>query len=74
MVNNDDTLLDNIWAWRADHRNGVGWTSNTADYGVVVNGDNVTAYGLFVEHYQKYQTVWTGRKNAHDLLPERDAL
>ncbi len=61
VVNNDDTLLDNIWAWRADHGNGVGWTSNTADYGVVVNGDNVTAYGLFVEHYQKYQTVWNGQ-------------
>jgi hypothetical protein len=61
VVNSDDTLLDNIWAWRADHGNGVGWTANTADYGVLVNGDNVTAYGLFVEHYQKYQTVWNGQ-------------
>ena len=53
-------MAPSIWAWRGDHGNGVGWTSNTADYGVVVNGDNVTAYGLFVEHYQKYQTVWNG--------------
>ncbi len=61
VVNSDDTLLDDIWAWRADHGNGVGWTANTAEYGVVVNGDDVTAYGLFVEHYQKYQTVWNGQ-------------
>jgi hypothetical protein len=61
-VNSDDTLIDNIWAWRADHGTGVGWTQNTADAGVVVNGDDVTAYGLFVEHYQKYQTVWNGER------------
>ena len=53
-------ILDNIWAWRADHGNGVGWTTNTADTGVVVNGDNVTATGLFVEHYQKYNVIWNG--------------
>jgi hypothetical protein len=61
VVNSDDTIIDNIWAWRADHGNGVGWTQNTADTGVVVNGDDVTAYGLFVEHYQRYQTIWNGR-------------
>ena len=60
LVNSDNVILDNIWAWRADHGNGVGWTSNTADTGVVVNGDNVTAYGLFVEHYQKYEVIWNG--------------
>jgi hypothetical protein len=60
VVNSDNVILDDIWAWRADHGNGVGWTSNTADTGVVVNGDNVTAYGLFVEHYQKYEVIWNG--------------
>ena len=60
VVNSDDVLLDDIWAWRADHGNGVGWTANTADTGVIVNGDNVTAYGLFVEHYQKFQLIWNG--------------
>ena len=60
-VNSDHTILDDIWAWRADHGTGVGWTVNTADTGVVVNGDNVTAYGLFVEHYQKTQTIWNGQ-------------
>jgi hypothetical protein len=60
VVNSDDVILDDIWAWRADHGSGVGWTSNTADTGVVVNGDDVTAYGLFVEHYQRYQVIWNG--------------
>ncbi len=60
VVNSDNVLLDDIWAWRADHGNGVGWTANTADTGLIVNGDNVTAYGLFVEHYQKYEVIWNG--------------
>ncbi len=60
VVNSSHVLLDDIWAWRADHGNGVGWTANTADTGVIVNGDDVTAYGLFVEHFQKYQLVWNG--------------
>jgi hypothetical protein len=59
-VNADNVILDNIWAWRADHGDGVGWTINTADTGVLVNGDNVIATGLFAEHYQKYDVVWNG--------------
>ncbi|HEX9414065.1 MAG TPA: hypothetical protein VF916_11225, partial [Ktedonobacterales bacterium] len=59
-VNSDNTIIDDVWAWRADHGTGVGWTSNTADTGVVINGENVTAYGLFVEHYQKYDVIWNG--------------
>jgi hypothetical protein len=60
VVDSNNVILDDIWAWRADHGNGVGWTVNTADTGVIVNGDNVTAYGLFVEHYQKYEVIWNG--------------
>jgi hypothetical protein len=59
-INSDNVILDHAWLWRGDHRDGVGWNVNTADTGLVVNGDNVTAYGLFVEHYQKYQTIWNG--------------
>ncbi|MBM0232921.1 discoidin domain-containing protein [Micromonospora sp. STR1_7] len=62
-VNSDNVIGDHMWLWRADHAaSGVptGWTLNTADTGLTVNGDNVTMYGLFVEHYQKYQTVWNG--------------
>ena len=61
VVNTDNTILDDVWSWRADHGNDVGWTSNTADTGVIVNGDNVDAYGLFVEHYQKFEVIWNGR-------------
>ncbi|MFJ3308806.1 RICIN domain-containing protein [Streptomyces sp. NPDC086549] len=60
VVNSDNVIGDHMWIWRADHGSGVGWTSNTADTGLVVNGDNVTMYGLFVEHFQKYQTIWNG--------------
>jgi hypothetical protein len=60
VVNSNNVILDDIWAWRADHGSGVGWAKNTADTGVVVNGDHVTAYGLFVEHYQKFETIWNG--------------
>ncbi|MBB2921475.1 adenylyl cyclase [Cellulomonas cellasea] len=61
-VNSDDVVLDNIWAWRADHGEGVGWDLNTGATGVVVNGDDVTATALFVEHYQKYNVIWNGER------------
>ncbi len=59
-IDSDNVILDNIWAWRADHGNGVGWTQNTAAHGLIVNGDDVTALGLAVEHYQEEQVVWNG--------------
>ena len=60
-VNSDDVILDDIWAWRADHGNGgIGWTLNTGAHGLVVNGNRVTALGLAVEHYQKQQVLWNG--------------
>jgi hypothetical protein len=63
IVNSANTIIDHIWAWRADHGNAgtVGWNTNTADTGLVVNGANVLASGLFVEHYQKYQVIWNGQ-------------
>ncbi|UQU62733.1 ricin-type beta-trefoil lectin domain protein [Couchioplanes caeruleus] len=60
VVNTNNTIIDHTWAWRADHGNGIGWTTNTADNGLTVNGDNVLATGLFVEHYQKNEVVWNG--------------
>jgi hypothetical protein len=61
VVNSSDVILDDVWAWRADHGAGVGWTDNTSDTGVTVNGDSVTAYGLAVEHFQKNEVVWSGQ-------------
>ncbi|HET9144238.1 hypothetical protein [Actinophytocola sp.] len=64
-VNSDHAIIDHTWVWRADH--GVEgltdtqrWNTNTGRTGVVVNGDHVTATGLFVEHFQRYNTVWNG--------------
>ncbi|GLY95818.1 discoidin domain-containing protein [Actinoplanes sp. NBRC 103695] len=62
IINSDDVIGDHMWLWRADHGDGVGWNVNTADQGLVVNGDDVSMYGLFVEHFQKYQTVWNGER------------
>jgi len=62
-VNSSNVIIDHIWAWRADHGNAgtFGWTINTADTGLLVNGNNVLATGLFVEHYQKYEVIWNGQ-------------
>jgi hypothetical protein len=59
-INANDVVGDNFWLWRADHGTGVGWTQNPCANGLVVNGDRVTMYGLFVEHEQEYQTLWNG--------------
>jgi hypothetical protein len=65
-VNSNNVLIDHTWVWRADH--GVEgfsgdterWNTNTGRNGVIVNGDDVTATGLFVEHFQQYNTIWNG--------------
>lgn len=69
-VNRDNVLIDHTWVWRADHgiedfTQGVNgdtdrWNTNTARNGAIINGDNVTATGLFVEHFQEYNTIWNG--------------
>jgi Malectin domain/Fibronectin type III domain len=60
-IDSDNVILDNIWAWRADHGADASWTGNVANHGLVVNGDNVTALGLAVEHYEQNQVVWNGQ-------------
>ena len=60
LVDSNDTLIDHTWIWRADHGSGVGWDQNLSQNGLVVNGDRVTAYGLFVEHHQQFQVLWNG--------------
>ena len=67
VVNDSNTILDDIWAWRADHGAGVGWTQNTSNTGVIVNGNDVYAYGLAVEHFQKTEVIWNGQ-NGEDVF------
>ena len=59
-INSHNVIGDNGWFWRADHGNGAGWNSNPVKNGLIVNGNDVTLYGLFVEHCQEYQTLWNG--------------
>lgn len=71
-INSDHVLVDHTWVWRADHGvegfanaedtygDSTRWVTNTGRNGVVVNGDHVTATGLFVEHFQQYNTIWNG--------------
>ena len=59
-INSSDTIVDHTWIWRADHGAGVGWDKNLSANGLVVNGNDVTIYGLFVEHHQEYQVLWNG--------------
>ncbi len=67
-INSRHVIGDHLWIWRGDHgdrktgRVHVGWHESRGAQGLVVNGDDVTMYGLFVEHFQKYQTVWNGER------------
>lgn len=67
-INSRGVIGDHLWIWRADHgdresgRVHVAWDESTGDQGLVVNGDDVRLYALFVEHYQKYQTLWNGER------------
>jgi hypothetical protein len=76
-VNSDNVLIDHTWVWRADH--GVEgfsgdterWNTNIGRNGAVINGDNVTATGLFVEHFQEYNTIWNG-ENGTTILYQNE--
>ena len=65
-INSHHVVADHLWIWRADHgdrdngRVHVGWSESRGDHGLIVNGDDVSCYGLFVEHFQRWQTVWNG--------------
>ena len=61
-VNAGNVILDQIWLWRADHDvSGLVYNSrNPSLNGIVINGDDVTAYGLFSEHHINDLVVWKG--------------
>jgi hypothetical protein len=61
QLDGSDMIMDNTWFWHADHDD-CGTQSNDCydEHGLVVNGDNVTVYGLFVEHQYKNLVQWNG--------------
>lgn len=67
-INSHHVIGDHLWIWRADHgdRDGgrvhTGWEESRGAQGLVVNGDDVTLHALFVEHFQRYQTLWNGER------------
>ncbi len=62
VINSNNVIVDHTWIWRADHGSGVGWADNVSANGLIVNGNDVTIYGLFVEHHQQYQVLWNGER------------
>jgi hypothetical protein len=67
-VNSRHVIGDHLWIWRADHgdratgRIHVGWNESIGNQGLVVNGDDVSMLGLFVEHFRRYNVIWTGER------------
>ncbi len=59
-INSNNVVADQIWLWRADHGAGAAWSTNPTKNGLIVNGNNVTIYGLFNEHHEGYETLWNG--------------
>jgi hypothetical protein len=63
VVSSGNVVGDNMWLWRADHTAGGAaypHSGNDCDHGLVVTGDDVTMYGLAVEHTLADLTSWQG--------------
>ena len=71
-INSDKVLVDHTSVWRADHGaegfenqpgflgDNVRWEEVIGRKGVIVNGNDVTVLGLFVEHFQEHNVIWNG--------------
>jgi hypothetical protein len=58
----NNSIVNNAWIWRADHGAGAGsWTGDESNTGLIVNGNDVLATGLAVEHFQKQEVIWNGQ-------------
>lgn len=86
LINQDYTVLDGVWLWRADHNaegvwQGLGPDKARCDHCLVVNGDHVITYGLHCEHALKELVLWNGERGsmyffqselAYDVPPDWD--
>jgi hypothetical protein len=62
QINSANIVCDNLWLWRADHDIGglVENGDNPCNIGFQVNGNNVSVYGLAVEHTLQDLVQWNG--------------
>jgi hypothetical protein len=67
-INSGHVIGDDLWLWRADHTgSSLANVHNGAcpvEVGLVVNGDDVTMYGLAAEHALRDQVQWNGDRGA----------
>ena len=63
-VSGDGCYMENVWIWRADHFYGGSqfpdMSANPADHGLIIDGNNVRAACLQVEHFDKENVIWNG--------------
>lgn len=66
QINSNNVVGDQFWLWRADHGTQRGgnlrWIRDRCKNGLLVTGNDVTLYALFVEHYQEYEVLWLGER------------
>lgn len=72
-INSNDVLCDHFWIWRADHGAGVEWYGNESQHGLIINGDNVSCYALFNEHFKDYDTLWNEETEQHISIKMKNA-
>ena len=64
VLNQNNSIVQHAWLWRADHssleREGLGLVNARSNYGIVVNGNDCSTYGLFSEHHLKECVLWNG--------------
>lgn len=65
-VYSGNVVGDNFWLWRADHNvDGlIVDSANPCKNALVVEGDDVTMYGLAVEHTLEDNVIWAGERGA----------
>lgn len=66
QINSNNVVGDHFWLWRADHGSQKGgdvrWIRDRCKNGLIVKGNDVTLYALFVEHFQEYEVLWLGER------------
>ena len=65
VLNTTYSVIQHCWLWRADHNSageygGLGPKNCRSQYGLVVNADNCSGYGIFSEHHLKECVLWNG--------------